>query len=86
MYIQCFARVAPGGKVLGMEPTAEGYGGEEKFVSLKHEYTSYQQAQSWEDNPSVSLSLKQGSHELWKSCKTWKNQEKKFHAWKNHGI
>ena len=76
MYIQCFARLAPGGKVLGMEPTAEGYGGEEKFVSLKHEYNSYQQAQSWEDNPSVSLSLKQGSHKVWKSWKTWKTTEK----------
>ena len=28
----------------------------------------------------------QGSHKLWKSWKIWKNHEKKFHAWKNHGI
>lgn len=49
VYIQCFARVAPGAKVLGMDPTAEGYGGEEKFVTLKHKFDSYQTAQEWED-------------------------------------
>ena len=28
----------------------------------------------------------QGSHKLWKSWKTSKITQKKFHAWKNHGI
>lgn len=50
VYIQCFGRVAPGSKVLSMEPTAEGFGGEEKFVTLKHNFDSYQSAQEWADN------------------------------------
>lgn len=54
MYIQCFGRVAPGGKVLGMEPTEEGWGSEEKFVTLKHNFDSYQSAQEWLDDESVS--------------------------------
>ena len=31
-------------------------------------------------------SLYQGSHQLWKSWKTWKIPPKKFHTLKNHGI
>ena len=54
MYIQCFARVAPGAKVLGMEATEDGWGGEEKFVTLKHNFDSLQAAQQWEDTESVS--------------------------------
>ena len=38
-----------------MDPTAEGYGGEYKFVTLKHDYTSYQTAQVWQDDPSVCI-------------------------------
>ncbi|XP_052800410.1 uncharacterized protein LOC128231514 isoform X2 [Mya arenaria] len=53
MYIQCFARVAPGQKVLSMSPTNEGWGGEEKFVTLKHKYDSYQSAPEWEDDAST---------------------------------
>ncbi|KAL4223925.1 hypothetical protein ACF0H5_017387 [Mactra antiquata] len=53
LYMQCFARIAPGDKVLSMEPTAEGYGGEEKFVTLKHNFDSYQSSQQWDDNPTT---------------------------------
>ena len=38
-----------------MDPTAEGYGGEYKFVTLKHDYTSNQTAQVWQDEPSVCI-------------------------------
>ncbi|XP_053375803.1 uncharacterized protein LOC123533294 isoform X1 [Mercenaria mercenaria] len=51
VYIQCFGRVAPGAKVLSMEQTADGFGGEEKFVTLKHNFDSYQSAQEWTDDP-----------------------------------
>jgi hypothetical protein len=53
VYIQCFGRVAPGAKVLSMDPTAEGFGGEEKFVTLKHNFDSFQSAQEWTDDPTV---------------------------------
>ncbi|KAK3587353.1 hypothetical protein CHS0354_036520, partial [Potamilus streckersoni] len=51
LYVQCFARVAPGKKVLGFEPNADGHGKEEKFITLRHDFNSYQQAPVWVDEP-----------------------------------
>ncbi|XP_056008915.1 uncharacterized protein LOC125662842 isoform X2 [Ostrea edulis] len=50
-YVQCFVRVSPGEKVLTMEETPEGYGKEEKFVTLKHDYDSFQTAPKFRDDP-----------------------------------
>lgn len=52
-YAQCFVRVSPGEKVLTMEETPEGYGKEEKFVTLKHDYESFQSAPKFLDDPKV---------------------------------
>lgn len=52
-YAQCFVRVSPGEKVLTMEETPEGYGKEEKFVTLKHDYESFQSAPRFLDDPKV---------------------------------
>ena len=76
-YIQAFARVSPGEKVQTMEPTAEGNGGEEKFVTIKHDFDSFQNAPVWLDDPKVS----EGRHSVciiynkknkmsWTLCKT----------------
>lgn len=50
IYIQAFARVSPGDKVLSIAPTADGYGKEEKFITLKHNFDSFQSCQEWTDN------------------------------------
>ncbi|XP_062597302.1 uncharacterized protein LOC134258744 isoform X2 [Saccostrea cucullata] len=49
-YVHCFVRVSPGEKVLDMEETPEGYGKEEKFVTLKHDYDSFQIAPKFLDD------------------------------------
>ncbi|XP_052270374.1 uncharacterized protein LOC127871467 isoform X3 [Dreissena polymorpha] len=53
LYIQSFARICPGQLVLGMTPTSEGVAAEEKFVTLQHNYESFQTAQEWTDEPTV---------------------------------
>ncbi|KAK6190965.1 hypothetical protein SNE40_002721 [Patella caerulea] len=50
-YVHCFARIAPGRKVLGMEPTAEGFGKEAKFITLKHDNDSYLTSPVWTSQP-----------------------------------
>ncbi|XP_078336716.1 uncharacterized protein LOC111135431 isoform X1 [Crassostrea virginica] len=49
-YVQCFVRVSPGEKVLTMEETPEGYGKEEKFVTLKQDFDSFQSAPKFLDD------------------------------------
>ncbi|ESP04135.1 hypothetical protein LOTGIDRAFT_237550 [Lottia gigantea] len=50
-YVHCFARIAPGRKVLGMEPTTEGFGKESKFITLKHDNESYLMSPVWTSQP-----------------------------------
>ena len=53
-YVQCFVRVSPGEKVLTMEETPEGYGKEEKFVTLKQDFDSFQSAPKFLDDAKVN--------------------------------
>ncbi|KAL5015854.1 hypothetical protein ScPMuIL_005443 [Solemya velum] len=50
LYIQCFAHISGGAKVVGMSPTEENYGGDEKFITLKQDNNSFQQAPVWLDD------------------------------------
>lgn len=56
-YIQCFARVAPGKRALEMSITSEGYGRDEKTITLKHDWNSTQKAPVWVDETHVSHSI-----------------------------
>ena len=57
-YVQCFVRVSPGEKVLTMEETPEGYGKEEKFVTLKQDFDSFQSAPKFLDDAKVNRASK----------------------------
>lgn len=50
LYVQCFARIQPGEKVVAMPPTEDGHGGEEKFITLRLDFDSYQKAPVWTDD------------------------------------
>ena len=49
-YIQCFARMSPGSQAMDMSVTSEGYGRDEKLITLKHKWDSLQKAPVWEDD------------------------------------
>lgn len=51
-------RVSPGEKVLTMEETPEGYGKEEKFVTLKQDFDSFQSAPKFLDDAKVNRASK----------------------------
>ncbi|CAC5371615.1 unnamed protein product [Mytilus coruscus] len=50
IYLQCFARVQPGEKVVSMPPTEDGHGEEEKFITLKLDFESFQKSPVWTDD------------------------------------
>merc|ERR550532_938195 len=52
-YVQCFARVSPGKDAEKLKTTPEGHGADEKFITMKHDYTSLQKAPKWEDETTV---------------------------------
>lgn len=49
LYVNCFARIQPGEKVVAMPPTDEGFGDEEKFITLRLDFDSYQKSPVWTD-------------------------------------
>ncbi|XP_077995576.1 uncharacterized protein LOC144449044 [Glandiceps talaboti] len=53
LYCNAFVRVAPGGEAIDLERTEEGYGGEEKFLTKKHDYSSLQKSPRWLDMPTI---------------------------------
>ena len=55
--MQCFARVLPGRDAEGLPATSEGWGADEKFITLKHDYNSLQSLPEWLDDPTVSIFL-----------------------------
>ncbi|XP_064612744.1 LOW QUALITY PROTEIN: uncharacterized protein LOC135476597 [Liolophura sinensis] len=50
-YVQCILRVIPGGLALDMEPTEAGLGGQEQWITLKHDYSSLLRSPCWIDPP-----------------------------------
>lgn len=57
IYLQCFARVQPGEKVVSMPPTEDGHGEEEKFITLKLDFESFQKSPVWTDDFTVSFEV-----------------------------
>ncbi|XP_078598262.1 uncharacterized protein LOC144874218 isoform X4 [Branchiostoma floridae x Branchiostoma japonicum] len=53
LYVNVFARVSPGAEARELENTPEGYGGEDKIISTKHDFTSLQKSPKWLDPPSI---------------------------------
>lgn len=53
VYIQCFAHISAGTKVAEMSSPEDDYGGDEKFITLKQDYSSFQQAPVWLDDAKV---------------------------------
>ena len=52
--IQCFARMQPGKKATDKPTTDEGYGNEEKLITMAHDYTALQKSPKWLDDPKVN--------------------------------
>ncbi|KAI8513139.1 hypothetical protein Bbelb_097780 [Branchiostoma belcheri] len=53
LYVNVFARVSPGAEARELENTPEGYGGEDKIITTKHDFTSLQKSPKWLDPPSI---------------------------------
>ncbi|XP_070571525.1 uncharacterized protein [Ptychodera flava] len=53
LYCNAFVRVAPGNEAFDQDKTPEGYGGEEKFLTSKHDYSSLQKSPRWLDYPTI---------------------------------
>ena len=59
LYTQCFVRVLPGRDAQELPATSEGWGVDEKLITLKHDYNSLQTRPEWLDDPTVSFIVKQ---------------------------
>ncbi|XP_060065450.1 uncharacterized protein LOC132545744 isoform X1 [Ylistrum balloti] len=50
LYTQCYCKIEPGEKVRGMPLTAEGHGGEERFLTNKIDFNSLMTDPKWNDD------------------------------------
>ena len=56
-FVNALVHVSPGHNSQGKEVTEEGYGGEEKALTRRRDFNSYQKSPKWIDPPIVSINL-----------------------------